>query len=86
MVVPATSILELFRCPVTHSSMNLLDDGQLEIINERIRSAKAKDRKGREIKVELETGLVKADGSLVYSIRGGIMQLIADEAIVLDQP
>ncbi len=84
MPVPDLSILELFRCPVTHSKLSIMSPEQLAAVNQTIGDGKASDRKGRAISDQLEAGLINADKSFAYSILAEIMQLIADEAIVLD--
>ena len=83
MQLPDPAVLELIRCPVTHSPMRIMASDQLESVNRKIGNGEAKDRKGRGISVELESGLINEQESFAYSIRAGIVQLIADEAIVL---
>jgi len=83
MASPDPSVLELLRCPVTHSRLDIMNANQLASVNEAVGSSKANDRKGRPVTIELEFGLINTEKSFAYSIRGGIMQLIADEAIVL---
>lgn len=83
MSFPDSFVLELLRCPVTHSSLSVLDAQQLASVNKKVSDGKANDRNGRPVTTELKSGLINAEKSFAYSIRGGIMQLIADEAIVL---
>ena len=83
MTAPSDIVLELLRCPVTHSKLSIIDAAKLAELNEQIRQGKACDRKGRSITEELSSGLINADRSHAYSVREGIMQLIADEGIVL---
>jgi uncharacterized protein YbaR (Trm112 family) len=83
MPAPDPSVLKLLRCPVTHSSMRIMVPDQLETVNRKISDGEAKDRKGRSISEEFESGLINEQESFAYSIRAGILQLIADEAIVL---
>ena len=80
---PENSVLELFRCPVTHSKLRLMEAAELEGLNEQIRAGKINERKGDAVSVEIETGLINADGTIGWPILGGIMQLIADEGIDL---
>jgi len=84
MNVPDSSVLELLRCPVTHTNLKMLEASELENLNEQIRLGKVSDRMESPVTEELTSGLINADRNLAWSIRGNIMQLIADEGIVLD--
>ena len=83
MTAPDDNVLQLLRCPATHSKLSTIEATELAKLNEQIRLGKSFDRKGQPITKELESGLVNAERSHAYSIREGIMQLIADEGIVL---
>lgn len=74
-------VLELLRCPVSHSKLRMMETAELEKLNQQIRTGKVNDRKGNSVSGEIETGLINADQSIGWSIRGGILQLIADEGI-----
>ncbi|QEG24655.1 hypothetical protein [Mariniblastus fucicola] len=78
------SVIELLRCPVTHSELSRLDEAAIEKVNDQIRRDAMVDRKGRRVSEEFSAGLINSDNSLAYSVRGGIIQLIADEAVVLN--
>jgi len=60
-----------------------MESSELERLNEQIVDGKVKDRKGNSVPAEIKTALINADQSIGWSIRGGIMQLIADEGIEL---
>lgn len=81
MNLPESSVLELLRCPVIHSKLRMMEPAELEKLNVQIRNGKVKNRKGNSVSAEIETGLINADQSIGWSIRGGILQLIADEGI-----
>ena len=80
---PESSVLELLRCPVTHSKLRAMAGAELEKLNDQIRAGKVNDRKGNSVSVAIETGLINADKSIAWSIRGSILQLIVDEGIEL---
>ena len=84
MNAPESFLLTLLRCPLTHSKLQIMSVEQLERLNDQIRTGKAKDHEGRLVTVELNSALINSNGSQAYSIRGGIMQLIADQAIELE--
>ncbi len=77
-------LLELLRCPVKHTKLTSLSEQQIEDLNESIRSGNIKDRQGQAVTEELTAGVVNSDQSCAYAIRGGIIQLIPDEAILLE--
>lgn len=83
MTAPEKPVLELLRCPVTHSKLRQMDAEELGKLNQQIVAGNVKDRKGGPISAEVETCLVNDDQSIGWSIRGGILQLIADEGIDL---
>ena len=76
-------ILTMIRCPVTHSELEFVDHVTLVKLNEKISRRELVNRLGQTVEDELDSGLVNADGSLLLPIRGGIVVLIADQAINL---
>lgn len=84
MNFPDPSLLQLLRCPHKHSKLVELSADQLRKLNEKIRNGDVKKANGQAITTELDRGLINFDGSCAYIIHAGIMQLIADDAIILD--
>jgi len=80
-----SSLLNLLRCPREHSGLGALTPNQLNNLNELIRSRKVGAVNGQPVTDELESGLINSEQNCAYRIRDGIIQLIADEAILLDQ-
>ena len=80
---PESSVLELLRCPVTHSKLRAMEGAELKKLNDQIRADNVNDRKGNSVSAEIEAGLINADQSIAWSIQGSILQLIADEGIEL---
>ena len=78
-------LLEMIRCPVTHSNLKVASTDLLEDLNQQIANGKIVDRIGQTIQGALESALVNQDDSLLLPIRGGIVILIADQAISLGQ-
>lgn len=62
----------------------MLEPAELANLNQQIRLGNVSDRKDSSVSNELSSGLINSEGSLAWSIRGNIMQLIADDGIVLD--
>jgi uncharacterized protein YbaR (Trm112 family) len=77
------NVLQMIRCPVSHSRLSPMDDSGIERLNQKIANGEVFDRLGRAIKDPLESGLINEEAKLVMPVRGGIITLIADEAIVL---
>ena len=80
-----SDVFQLIRCPVTQSDLVAATAEQLEALNRRIESGDAFYRLGRAITEPLENALLNIDQSHAMPVRGGIITLIADEAIVLEQ-
>ncbi len=76
-------LLNMIRCPVTHSDLEFVDQETLVKLNEQISRGELVNRLGQTVEGKLESGLVNADASLLLPIRGGIVVLIADQAIAL---
>ena len=74
-------LIHLIRCPVTKSDLTLAPDSMIEELNRRIESGKVVNRVGQTISEKLDGGFVNADQSLLLPVRGGIVILIADQAI-----
>ena len=86
MIDPQNSeILRLVRCPVTRSPLKVADEKTLAILNEQIAQQALFNRQGQSVTEPLEGALINADGSLAMPIREGILGMIADDAIPLDQ-
>ena len=76
-------LLALIRCPVTHANLSVAGEDVLANLNEKISRRQVVNRIGQTIEKGLESALVNEDGSLLLPIRGGIVVLIADQAIPL---
>lgn len=61
-----------------------MPQAQLAELNRRIEEGTLKDKRGETVAGTLPSALVNAAATYAYPIRGGIIQLIAAEAIVLD--
>jgi len=84
MSFPDPSILTMFRCPASQTALKIMPQAQLEDLNRRIEEGTLKDQRGETVSGTLPSALVNESATRAYAIRGGIIQLIADEAIVLD--
>lgn len=80
-----SDVFQLIRCPITKSELSTATAEQLDGLNRNIAAGKVFDRLGRAITESLENALINADQSYAMPVRGGIITLIADEALVLEQ-
>lgn len=79
------TFLNMIRCPVTKSRLLIADTGLIERLNYQIQTGVVHNRAGEQVENQLDGGLVNADSDLLLPIRGGIVRLIADQAIVLSK-
>lgn len=74
-------ILERLRCPVTGGTLERADAALLSRVNAQIAAGQALTRLSDVVKTPVEAALINADRSLLYRIDGGIVALLATEAI-----
>jgi uncharacterized protein YbaR (Trm112 family) len=74
-------LLEMLACPDTRQRLSEAGADVLERVNARVRSGAARTVGGKAVEAELEAGLVRQDGKVVYPIRDGIPVLLVDEGI-----
>ncbi|QDV13625.1 hypothetical protein CA51_35160 [Rosistilla oblonga] len=75
------SLFEYIRCPVTQSTLVVAADDLIQQINQRVAAGEARNRIDRPVQRPLDSGLVNADGTLIYPVWADIPTLIPDEAI-----
>ena len=79
----STTLLELIRCPATHSRLGFASNELVERLNRLVEVGELMDQQGSVIEIPFSTGLVNEDESLFFVVRGGIVRLVAGEAIKL---
>lgn len=77
-------LLTMIRCPVTQSNLSEIDSERVETLNDLIEQKRLVNRIGEIVVQPIDGGLVNEEGTLLMPVRGGIVTLIADEAILLD--
>lgn len=80
-----TQLTQMIRCPVTKSELAAADDSLIEQLNKIIEAGELVNQIGQKVNVTIESGFVNKDESLLLPQRGGIVILISDQAIPLDQ-
>ncbi len=78
-------ILNMIRCPISKSDLKLITEQELESLNQGIAKGEVFDQMGRAVSEPVENALINADRRHAMAVRGGIVTLIADEAIVLEK-
>ena len=81
MVSP--ELIRLLCCPETHQEVRLADNALLARLNREITLGQLKNRTGRPVRHQLDGGLLREDGKLLYPVRGEIPVMLIEEAIPL---
>lgn len=72
-----------YCCPENHAPLVLASAHLIAALNERIALGTLATLGGRRLGEPLDGGLVRADGTRLYPITGGIAALVAGEAVAL---
>lgn len=76
-------LLEILCCPLTRQRLRVADAALLSTLNDRIRHGSLLDRSGRPVSKPLDSGLVTADGKILYPVWDEIPVMLPDQAIIL---
>ncbi|QDS99628.1 Trm112 family protein [Adhaeretor mobilis] len=76
-------LLEILRCPQDRSALHHADADQIQRINERIKSQELTNVGGERVKKQLDGGLIRESGDLLYPVIEQIAVMLPDEAIDL---
>jgi uncharacterized protein YbaR (Trm112 family) len=73
--------ISALRCPVTKSPLTCANDALLSHVNALISIGEVQTRGSQLVSEALEAGLVNVDETLLYPLQGGVVCLLAAEAI-----
>ena len=76
-------LIHLLRCPIDGSKLILAENSLVHRVNEAILRGEVRDRGDQRITRSIDDGLLNADSSRLYPVRGGIPTLVGDAAIEL---
>ena len=77
-------LLEILVCPETKEPVRLADDVLLARLNRAIAENQLSTRGGELVKEQIEAGLVREDGRILYPVRDDIPVMLIDEAILME--
>lgn len=76
-------LIQMLRCPVDRSQLAIAAPELIERLNDALQRGELRDRADQRVDRPLESGLLTADEKWLYPIRGGIVTLVADQAIAV---
>jgi uncharacterized protein YbaR (Trm112 family) len=78
-----SELLKILCCPETHQALSVAGPAVLDEINRQVAAGRLKNRAGQPVTEKLESGLLRADGKVLYPISKGIPVMLIEEAIPL---
>ncbi len=77
-------LLEILCCPESHQNLAVAEPALVAKLNAQIAAGQLTNRGGAAIREQIDGGFVRADGKVLYPIRGGIPVLLIGEGIPLE--
>ena len=79
----APDLLAILCCPETKQEVSLLDPDVVDRINQRIAKGELNTKGGQPVKENIDGGLIRKDGTIVYPIRDQIPIMLIEEGILV---
>jgi uncharacterized protein YbaR (Trm112 family) len=77
-------LLAILVCPETREPVHLADAALLDRINQAVSAGELRTRSGELLKDQIQAGLVREDGLVLYPVKDDIPVMLIDEAIPLE--
>jgi uncharacterized protein YbaR (Trm112 family) len=77
-------LIKILVCPETHQPVKPAPAAVLAALKERVRRGTLKDKGGEPVERELEEGLVREDGRIVYPVIDGIPRMLVERGIPVE--
>ncbi len=74
---------DLLACPLSHQPLQAAPPSLVDALNVDIRRLALRDSSGTLVRLPMDSGLLRADGQLLYPVRGGVAVLFAGAGIVV---
>jgi uncharacterized protein YbaR (Trm112 family) len=78
-----SQLLEILCCPETRQDVAVAPDSLIDNLNNQVAEGKLLNRAGVVVREKLDSGLLRADGKVLYPVREDIPVMLIDEAIPL---
>lgn len=76
-------LLDILCCPETHQRLQIAENSVITNLNEKIRNAQLRNRAGKLVNLNIDSGLLREDRKYLYPVRNNIPVLLINEAIPL---
>lgn len=76
-------LLDILCCPETHQRLQIAEGALISELNEKIKNSQLRNRAGKVVNLQIDSGLLREDRKFLYPVRNNIPVLFIDEAIPL---
>jgi uncharacterized protein YbaR (Trm112 family) len=77
-------LVRMLVCPETHQPVKPAPAALIAALNERARRGALRDKGGEPVERELEEGLLRDDGQVVYPVFDGIPRMLVERGIPVE--
>ena len=77
-------LLDILVCPETKQTLRMAEVETLAQVNQAVEGGYLRNQGGDRVKDQIDEGLVREDGKVLYPVRDDIPVMLLDEAIRLD--
>ena len=78
-------ILTILCCPETKQPVTVAEAGLIQKINAAVARGQVMNKGSKSVSLQLEGGLIREDGKILYPIREQIPVMLIEEGIPLEQ-